>query len=159
MVTVETKYAGFWLRFWADFIDSMLLDFFAILSVLAMMGAIYWARLMFLGTAGTVGWSWAQSMDSFWMQGAVVLGRAVFSLFYFTFLTSRFGTTLGKSLFRIYVVSVETQERLSLYQSMLRCFAYLGSYLTGGIGFLMGAIHPEKRCLHDLIAGTICIVK
>jgi uncharacterized RDD family membrane protein YckC len=154
-----TTYAGFWPRFFADFLDSLLLDLIAALSVLALMGLLYWVRVIFLKSDDTIGGFWAAGVDSIWMQGAVVLSRGLFSLIYFIGLTSQFGTTLGKRLFRIYVLSAQTGEKLSIRQSGVRCLAYLSSYATFGMGFVMVAFHPEKRGLHDLIAGTICVVK
>ena len=154
-----TTYAGFWPRFFADFLDSLLLDLIAALSVLALMGLLYWVRVIFLKSDDTSGGFWAAGVDSIWMQGAVVLSRGLFSLIYFIGLTSQFGTTLGKRLFRIYVLSAQTGEKLSIRQSGVRCLAYLSSYATFGMGFVMVAFHPEKRGLHDLIAGTICVVK
>ena len=44
-------------------------------------------------------------------------------------------------------------------QSVVRTVGYALSYAPLGAGFLMAAIHPEKRALHDLIAGTVSITK
>jgi uncharacterized RDD family membrane protein YckC len=48
---------------------------------------------------------------------------------------------------------------ISLKQSWIRCLSYTLSYLPMCAGFIMAAFQPEKRALHDLIAGTVSIVK
>ncbi len=159
MVASEFKYAGFWLRALADFVDSILLDLIAIVAVFAVLGGAYWVQTIFFDSAGRSSFSWAEAVDSLGMQMAVVGSRVFFSLIYFTVLTSRFGTTPGKRLFRIYVISTETKEKVSLRQSLVRCLSYFASYITLGVGFMMAAFHPEKRALHDLISGTMSVVK
>jgi uncharacterized RDD family membrane protein YckC len=45
-------------------------------------------------------------------------------------------------------------DPLSLWRAILRELGYIVSLLTFGIGYLMAGIRPDKRALHDLIAGT-----
>lgn len=67
----------------------------------------------------------------------------------------RYGTTLGKKPFGIYVVSAADQGRLTLSQSIIRTAGYVLSSLPFACGYLMAAFHPRKQALHDLIAGTV----
>ena len=71
----------------------------------------------------------------------------------------RYGTTLGKWPLGIYVVNASDGTPITARQSALRFFGYLVSYLPMGCGFLMAAYQPRKRALHDLIAGTVSVIK
>jgi uncharacterized RDD family membrane protein YckC len=66
------------------------------------------------------------------------------------------GKTPGKWLFRIRVVSL-AHGRLSLWHSIERALGYGASILELGFGFLQYFIHPNKRTVHDRIAGTIVV--
>jgi uncharacterized RDD family membrane protein YckC len=48
---------------------------------------------------------------------------------------------------------------ISMKQSVIRSIGYAISYLPLAAGYLMAAFHPEKRALHDLLAGTVSISK
>ncbi len=155
----QTKYAGFWIRAIADFIDSLILDSAAILLELMGVGVLFWIGILsHSGTQGGVT-SFYEAIDPFRFQIIFGVLRALLSLGYYTWLTYRYGTTLGKRVLRIYVVSMVDLSPITLRQSLIRCLGYILSYLPLGAGFLMAAFHPEKRALHDLIAGTVSIVK
>ena len=71
----------------------------------------------------------------------------------------KYGTTIGKRMLNVYIVSAADKQRITLKQSVVRYSSYLVSYLPFCAGYIMAAFHPEKRALHDLIAGTVAIVK
>ena len=155
----DTRYAGFWTRMIADFVDSLLIDSATFLVVLMTMGAVYWIQILF-GSSGTTPPSFMEVLSSIWLQVFLMLVRGCFSLAYFGWGTFRYGTTLGKRMLGIYVVNFisETEHSpITLRQSMMRCFSYIVSYIPFGTGFMMAAFHPQKRALHDLIAGTASI--
>jgi uncharacterized RDD family membrane protein YckC len=155
----QIKYAGFWLRLMASVIDSIVMDIATLLFGLVCLGAIYWIEII-LGWHSTATFpSFSDFFNPFHMQLGLVLIQGGLSILYYTWMTYRCGTTLGKRVFRIYVVKSSDQTLISRGQSLIRCLAYLLSYLPFGAGYLMAAFHPEKRALHDLIAGTICIVR
>ena len=89
-----------------------------------------------------------------------ILG-AVFSLvltyFYYIHYQVKTGTTLGKRVFDIYVVDEKTGNPITTKQAWIRLLGYLVSYAILGCGFLMAAFHPQRRALHDLMAGTVVI--
>ncbi len=113
-------------------------------------------------------WSAAQSepvpsiwdaFDPFMMQ---ILNTGLYfclSFPYFVIGHQRWGTTLGKRLFRVYVVNQTDLGPLTLGQSVSRYLGYFVSALPLAAGYTMAAFHPEKRALHDLIAGTVSIRK
>jgi uncharacterized RDD family membrane protein YckC len=64
-----------------------------------------------------------------------------------------FGQTAGKALLG---VRVETKNGrpLPLWRACLRMLCYPLSALLLGLGFAIAAVTPQRRALHDLIAGT-----
>lgn len=153
-MTKSTHYAGFWLRVLADIIDSFLLDLITCLIVLMGLGVLFWLR-----QGGFQEGSIWEYFNSLMAQIVLVGVRGILSLGYFGWGTYRFGTTVGKRVFRIYVVSYPDQSAISLKQSILRCFGYIASYLPMGAGFLMIIFQPQKRGLHDLIARTVSVIR
>jgi uncharacterized RDD family membrane protein YckC len=70
---------------------------------------------------------------------------------------SRFGATPGKALLGLSVRPAEGGERIELTRAALRWVGYLASFALVGAGFLMIAFTPERRGLHDLLAGTVVV--
>ena len=73
---------------------------------------------------------------------------------YYILLTYYTGTTLGKKLMNLRIVS-ETGEKLTLFNVIYR--ETIGRFLCsffGGIGYIMAGIDGQKRGLHDMICGT-----
>lgn len=158
----EVRYAGFWIRFAAHFIDSVLLNVASLLLEVVVLGFFYLIRLGLRSAQGGVVPSFTEAFDPFLVQALSVGFYFSLALPYFVWGHFRYGTTLGKKLFHIYVVSVSDPARaapITINQSLIRFFAYALSYLPFMAGFVMAAFHPEKRALHDLIAGTVSIRK
>jgi len=79
------------------------------------------------------------------------------SYWYYVSRQVRTGTTFGKKLFNIYVISEKTGEFMTRKQALIRLFGYVFSYVMVGCGFLMVAFHPRKQAFHDLMAGTLSV--
>ena len=62
-------------------------------------------------------------------------------------------TTIGKDAFGLIVVDVQ-ENQLTLGKASMRVIGRLLCNLTFGLGYVIAAFHPEKRGLHDLVAGT-----
>jgi uncharacterized RDD family membrane protein YckC len=154
------KYAGFWIRVCADFIDSILLDAGTCVIGFMALGCIYWIKTLILRSANGTHFSIMNAFDSLGLQIFLLMTRAGLSLFYYTWGGYRYGTSIGKRAFNIYIVSGDDEvSPISFYQSLTRCLSYLLSYLLFSAGFLMVAFNPKKKGLHDLIADTVCIRK
>jgi uncharacterized RDD family membrane protein YckC len=167
------RYAGFWVRVIADLIDSLFLDLSAGIVVLVFLGAVYWIRwIAFAGTGSSVQSDfqadfqavhsqapWLSGFDPVHLQLGLVGVRIVLTLIYFTGMTYKTGTTLGKRPLRIYVVNEKDGTPLTLKQSWIRCFAYALSYLPLGAGFFMAIFSPKKQGLHDWVAKTVSVKK
>lgn len=152
------RYAGFWIRFAADILDSILLDTLTCVLMLMILGVVYWVKILFFSGSGVLETSFFDSISSFTLQIGLVTMRGALSIGYFSWATYRYGTTFGKKTFSIYVVCARDHSAISLKQSILRCFSYLISYAPFGAGFLMVLFNKKKQALHDLIAGTVSII-
>jgi uncharacterized RDD family membrane protein YckC len=138
---VNPKYAGFFVRLIADIIDSVLL------TLLAWGPTLLTERVM----------EGIQPLTSLEVQFVDMAYYFLFAAPYYIYGHFRFGTTLGKLPFRIYVVQFPGASGITLKQSSVRFLSYLLSYATFLIGFVMIYFHPEKRGLHELLSGTMSI--
>lgn len=152
--------AGFWIRTLAALVDLTLL-WFAVGPVLMVAMAPFAAtldeivgmdpeELMQLVLEGDEATLWAL-LVAFLVETTVMLLVHTFAFSYFHYVS---GQTPGKRIAGVRVVALGTLDYLSLGQSVGR---YAGTQVSGclcGIGYLMAAFNPEKRALHDFIAGT-----
>ena len=136
-VTTAERPAGFWIRYATlQSIDSAVL-------------------IIAHGSLIGVGWLVAggSPVASMVVRAAVLFGTFLVSAAYFIFFHWVWGQTLGKMALQIKVVSMDGGP-LSLGQAVGRYLATFLSALILGIGFIMAGIRPDKRALHDLLAGT-----
>ncbi len=132
------EYAGFWRRFAASIIDGIVLG-----AVGGVAGVIIALGLM-TGAAGTLalypliivgGWLYFALMESSSKQG-----------------------TLGKMALRIIVTDMNG-NRISFGRASGRFFAKWLSGVIIYIGYLMIAWTDQKQGLHDMVAGTLVVLK
>ncbi len=129
------RYAGFWLRFAAYFIDGIILQVVAILIYLISGSEILSPELI--------------------PQLVVV----IFNFGYFIVMeSSDKQATLGKMAVGIYVTDTNGQ-RISPGKAALRIFGKFLSVLTLFIGFIMAGFTEHKQALHDMIANTLVVRK
>jgi uncharacterized RDD family membrane protein YckC len=152
----EVHYAGFWVRLIADLIDSTVLDLAACLLMLTGLGTLYWVRKVGWSTEPRLG---LDSFNSFHVQIGLVILRSTLGLVYYVQSTYYYGTTLGKKPLGIYVVSADQLKPVTWNQSLFRCLGYLASYIPVGCGFFMVLFQPQKRALHDVLAGTLSVIR
>ena len=130
--------AGFWIRFVAYIIDSLVL--FGALSLI-------------FGLAAASGGGEAAATDEFTPLdlAGLFVGAA-----YYTATIAIWGTTAGKRLFGLYVVRPDG-SRVGVARAFGRYLAYIPSALLLLAGFIMIGVRRDKRGLHDLIAGTVVV--
>jgi uncharacterized RDD family membrane protein YckC len=143
--------ANFWVRFLAYQLDMCLWPL-ASLLVVKEKKAILVAWLLNAITFVTVMWlpeyilafvvSPMWSLYNFWMYFAVSESS-----------TTR--TTIGKDAFGLIVNDLDNKQ-ITLGKATVRVFGRWVCGLTLGLGYLFAAFHPQKRGLHDMIAGTRC---
>ena len=149
---MEWRYAGFWIRVAASIVDSLIL-FIPINGVnylvfkLLNPGMSYWDT--FTGSGFEDFSSWL-TYETIRMIFGLMIG-----IFYYGFLTSKFGGTGGKLLFGLHVVG-EDDEFISFARAIGRYFSYI---LSGFffVGYIMVAFTKKKQGLHDLICNTYVI--
>lgn len=155
-VPLRPKYAGFWVRFVADLIDSTGLTVLSFILEAVVLGAFYLLLRLIQSEPLPDIWN---AFDPFMVQ---VLNMGLYfclSFPYYVIGHQKWGTTFGKRLFGVYVVNHTDLGPLTLGQSVSRYLSYFVSALPLAAGYTMAAFHPEKRALHDLIAGTVSIRK
>jgi uncharacterized RDD family membrane protein YckC len=152
-------YAGFWRRAVAHLIDFVITNGLSWGLEEAMFRAMYGVYMVIAHFQHTPLRPYDDAFDPMIEQVMSVVVFLAIAVPYYVWGTYRFGTTLGKKPFKIQVVRMADGGPITLRQSALRAAGYVLSYLTFGCGFLMAAFHPQKRCLHDLIAGTVSVIK
>ncbi|HUP56776.1 MAG TPA: RDD family protein [Bdellovibrionota bacterium] len=143
------RYAGFWVRLIATLIDGLGLTLASWVLQLALVGAYYWM--------GRLVGSEPAELSGFVLQVIEAVLYALISVPYFIWAHYKYQTTFGKVAVKVYVVREDNGLGITLKQSVIRCLAYLLSYLPLGTGYLMAAFNPKKQALHDLIAKTVCV--
>lgn len=137
-------YGGFWVRFLAYILDSLIL------------GVPMFFFGFFFGLFGA-------ATGSEEAMGASMIVLILFSLivsfvFYIYLPTTSMQATPGKRLMGYKIVNEEGGP-ITLGQSILRYIGmYLGSLLFY-IGFIMIGLSPKKQGLHDLIAKTYVVTR
>lgn len=147
VISVKDK-AGFWRRTSAFIIDLILLQ---------------WITILFLWLGATAeDMALAQGLSDE-LMGSVMEWAALHTrvwsllfLIYFSFFTWYGGQTPGKMASGIRVVTTHGLPMPPL-RAIGRTICYNVDVLTLGLGFLLAAVPPAKRALHDFIAGTVVV--
>ncbi len=85
--------------------------------------------------------------------GAALVAGAMVSLAYHVLSWGRGGQTPGKMLMGVRVVTRDGGD-IGYGRAFLRWVGYFIALLPFGLGLIMVLIHPHRRGLHDLLAGT-----
>jgi uncharacterized RDD family membrane protein YckC len=139
------RYAGFWIRFGAKFLDGL------ILWVLAL------PITFIFGTKAVVGAN--MNWSAFVAGQALVFGLGMIMRgVYNGFFVGHFGATPGKMACKLKVIRADGSN-VGYGLAFGRFFAELLNMFTLSIGYIIAAFDPEKRALHDRICGTRVIYK
>lgn len=136
------KYAGFWIRWVASFIDGIVVFFMAmpLMIIFALVSGEF--STFIKGEESSLGINF--------------LGYAV-TWGYYIVMTDRYQATVGKKLMGIMVLG-EDLNRVPVGKIVLR--ETVGKLVSGIIlliGYIMAAFTDRKRALHDMISGTVVI--
>jgi uncharacterized RDD family membrane protein YckC len=136
------RYVGFWKRFAAFLIDSLILLVVLTPLLIAIYGMQYFdLQRQLSGQAGDA-WEWAINI----------------SLVVITILFWRFrGATPGKMAISARIVDAESGGAPSTGRLVVRYFAYLVSILPLFAGFAWIGVDRRKQGFHDKIARTVVI--
>ncbi|RLQ97078.1 RDD family protein [Falsibacillus albus] len=159
----KPAYAGFWVRFGAYVIDSLILGIpLGIINVLIVI--MFFVPTGFFDAVNETGYGEPQLTNG---QVVGMLATYAFlmilnllcSIFYFAgFHASKYQATPGKLLLGLKVTDV-AGNRISFWRALGRLLAmsFLSSILM--IGYIIAAFTEKKQALHDLIAGTYVVRK
>ena len=146
--TVQVRaFAGFWRRAAALLLDEAI-TFFPGNWVGS--GLAWLVVTLFLGDSATPTLTQGQELALSIVADLLITVPYQVAFLYF------WGYTPGKWAMRVIVRDAKTAERLRLSQCFYRYVAEIVSLIPMGWGYVMVARDPEKRGLHDLIAGTVC---
>ena len=147
------EYAGFWIRFVAYLIDSIVLGivltplFFLFYAPTAMMSSMQDEpdpALVFSYLSG--------------LMGFIAFEMIIYALYFAGMHSSKYQATLGKMAIGV-IVTDKDGNRISMAKGIGRFFAKILSGLIMYIGFIMAGFDSRKQALHDKIADTYVIYK
>jgi len=130
--TSAVKYSGFWRRF-------------AALSIELSFYNIAFGLVVYLGDIDILTLNLS---STYWVISLT------FGFFYYTWMTYKYGGTLGKLFVGLQVRRATPNGTLSYLRCVARYFSYFLSTLLLGIGFFIQPFTKKKQALHDFIAQT-----
>jgi uncharacterized RDD family membrane protein YckC len=139
----DLEYVGFWLRFWAFIIDSVLVMVIVLPILHAYNGYSYWPGVwpdLYAGISPT-----AELIQ--WVLPAIAV---------VIFWVTRQATP-GKMAISATIVDATTGKRPTTGQFIGRYLAYYVSMLAFFLGFLWIAFDARKQGWHDKLAGTVVV--
>jgi uncharacterized RDD family membrane protein YckC len=142
-------YSGFWKRFCAYLIDSLVLTGAYILFI------FIWAGFELFLNAMNVN----QAIKELILG---ILGVPIYIsiawLYFALFESSNLRATLGKMALGIIVVD-EEQTRITFLRATARYWSKILSAVILFIGFIMAGFTPKKQALHDIVSKTYLVNK
>lgn len=145
ITAIAVNYAGFWKRFGAWVIDTILL------AVGIQLIAYIVGLAMDVDSSST-------DIDWTYMTVSQIIGIIVGWLYFALMESSSNQATLGKMVLKI-IVTDEAGNRISFARATGRSFAKYISSLILLIGYFMIGFTKKKQGLHDIIAKTLVVVK
>ena len=155
-MTTQNNYAGFWLRFVAFLIDSIILSLVNFILVTPLIG--------FLGISAASGDYSPLSSDvgiATMIAGFAVTYVAIFvaGWLYFAIMESNSKQgTLGKIIVGLKVSDIDG-NRISFGKATGRYFGKIVSTFILCIGYFMAGFTEKKQALHDIMAGCLVVKK
>jgi uncharacterized RDD family membrane protein YckC len=133
------RYAGFWVRFWAAMVDSIVLTPLSILVYLKF-------------ETGSIGFLSASAQVILFLVVSVITPWLYYSLFE----SGGWQATPGKRLMDLRVVDL-LDRKISFARASARYFSKIASSIILGIGYIMAGVTDNKQALHDKIADTLVL--
>lgn len=146
----KKNYAGFWVRFFAGFLDCV---FLAIPLAILFFATGFDDYQSFDFKNGSFSYSSFQASSSSNSQIANLICYGVNIAYIVYFLTNKHQATIGKRLLGIYVGNLDG-SKLSKEKAICRALAAILTAMTAGLGFVVVIFTKEKISLHDFICGT-----
>lgn len=135
------EYAGFWLRFGAAIIDTILILVISFPLLIAIYGWEYF---------GTENTGWIAGPADFLISWVL---PAVATILFWMYRQA----TPGKMLLSVRIQDANTGAKLSLGQSVGRYLGYFVSTIPLGLGLIWVAFDKKKQGWHDKLAHTVVV--
>ncbi len=155
----EVRYAGFWIRFVASFLDTLFLAL-PVAIVIYFLSDGNWfdfsqyQQNMQMAMSGNI--KALNSQPQMSMKWELLFEVAVLVVTIIFWKKWR-GATPGKKFVHIKIVDAKTHKDITNQQAITRSIGYIVSTITLLIGFIMVGFRKDKRGLHDLLADTVVI--
>lgn len=146
--TAERRYAGFWIRVVAKFIDG--------LAIGVVIGIPIMILMFTTGIIAQPGQNQSAAMVG--LQVILQLGWMGAGIAYNTFMHGKYGATLGKMAVGIRVVMADGAP-ITFMRAFGRAWGDILSSIVCNIGYIIAGFDAEKRALHDHICQTRVIYK
>ena len=137
--SMQLKTAGFWMRFWAFAIDSLVISSIVGIAVQPLFAVMDWSV-----------------SDSVWYAPFTILSGLIFYA-YFVLMTKFFKQTLGKMVFGI-KVQKDNGEALDWMTVLFR--EGVGRFINGtmlNLPYLIVAFAPDNKSIADYFADTVVV--
>jgi uncharacterized RDD family membrane protein YckC len=160
----ELRYAGFWIRFAAKFIDGLILTLVLVIPMVILIAigvGVHSSGSSQLhlesdhtlhaaaDTSGLIG-----NLFGLLFQFFFIAANAIYAGFF----VGKYGATPGKMACKLIVVDANGAP-VSYGRAFARGFAEIVSRIICNIGYIMAAFDGQKRALHDHICSTRVIYK
>jgi len=155
----EVRYAGFWIRFVASFLDTLFLALpIAIIIYFLSDGNWFdftqYQQNIQMAMSGNTHALDTQPKTSLKWELLFEVSVLVITILFW----NRWrGATPGKKFVHIKIVDSKSYDDIDNKQAITRSLGYIPSTFLLGIGFFMVAFRKDKRSLHDLLGGTSVI--
>jgi uncharacterized RDD family membrane protein YckC len=148
------RYAGFWRRFLAVYIDGVVIGSAMYIIILPFVFVTVAADRGFSETPSAAGTAFMGVMGLLWLIMALIIPW----IYEAAMISSDKQATLGKRAVGIVVTDLEG-NRITFGRATGRYFGKYLSSLILLIGFIMAAFTEKKQALHDIMAGCLLKVK
>ena len=148
------RYAGFWRRFLAVYIDGVVIGSAMYIIILPFVFVTVAADRGFSETPSAAGTAFMGVMGLLWLIMALIIPW----IYEAAMISSDKQATLGKRAVGIVVTDLEG-NRITFGRATGRYFGKYLSSLILLIGFIMAAFTEKKQAVHDIMAGCLLKVK
>lgn len=150
----DFRYAGFWIRFIASVIDTILVSI-----LIAPLIRFFFSHNASVSTSvfNSNGFS-SYNFES--LSAVSPLGNLIYTLVVLIVVVSFWlyrSATPGKMLLNLKIVDAKTGAGLTPGQSIIRYLGYFVSTLFFCMGFIWAGFDPRKQAWHDKMAGTYVV--
>lgn len=140
------RYAGFWIRVLAYFIDAIIVE----LVVVAVSGLIGFLIGIIAAANGNHN---SEQLSAIAGGVGALIGITIVIAYYIIFNSGRWQATPGKRVLGIHLITVGG-EKVGGWLALGRYLAYIISSLPFFIGFMVIGWNEEKKGFHDMICKT-----